>query len=507
MALMRAWVPVTAGTATLQPSSSSSLRHGTVSAGLESLQGRSCDGRCSRAVGGCVLAALGAGTRWGRSGRKRHRHASKAPGQKVRMHFFNFGGPEEEVDPEDPGRVAVCKEYQNSSGSFVCAERSDFGWAVVSEHDASEQDGYWPGGSEGDVKQVWRELRLAADKSDTPPGAGEGTGQTVVKVSLRSDATPVQVPYCMPLAYAKTMAAVCMSGQHLQGALPLEEVPMQRVLVVGLGGGSLPVWLHHTFPEGRISVDALEIDPAVIKVASNAMGFPADAIRPAAEPEAAAADALAGAGGQALRVYAVAGEAFLEALGAAAGADGDYKYDMVFIDAFDKAGKVPEVLVDPEGPFLTALQQLLSPRATVALNLLVGMTGTGSSGGPKEIEAMVYAVHGACCDTAQGGQACSVRTPMDESSGNQVYGFLRAGRGPGQEEGVLKEALKRCAEAVNSGFPPDSLGSKIRFDFARRVNFAWQDWEPPATPPKSLKELAAPAPESDGKQGGGFFGF
>lgn len=138
--------------------------------------------------------------------------------------FFNFR-PQEEVDPNDPGRVALCGEYQNMPGSFVAAERSDFGWAVVSQHAASEQDGYWPGGNApGEVVQAWRELRLASSTdSDEPPNVDAGTGQTVVKVSLCQGEMPAQVPYCMPLAYAKTMSAMALAGEHLQGALPLDQ--------------------------------------------------------------------------------------------------------------------------------------------------------------------------------------------------------------------------------------------------------------------------------------------
>ena len=36
--------------------------------------------------------------------------------------------------------------------------------------------------------------------------------------------------------------------------------------------------------------------------------------------------------------------------------------------------------------------EVLAPKATVVLNLLVGMTGTGSCGGPQEIEAMVTSI-------------------------------------------------------------------------------------------------------------------
>ena len=49
-----------------------------------------------------------------------------------------------------------------------------------------------------------------------------------------------------------------------------------------------------------------------------------------------------------------AGEDFVEALAA----EESYQYDLVFIDAFDKSGKVPPVLVDPDGPFLQSLNKV-----------------------------------------------------------------------------------------------------------------------------------------------------
>lgn len=39
---------------------------------------------------------------------------------KTRRRFLgNLFGPEEVVDPEDPGRVGVCKEYQSMPGRWV----------------------------------------------------------------------------------------------------------------------------------------------------------------------------------------------------------------------------------------------------------------------------------------------------------------------------------------------------------------------------------------------------
>ena len=51
-----------------------------------------------------------------------------------------------------------------------------------------------------------------------------------------------------------------------------------RVLCIGLGGGSLPLFLSHHFP--GMEVDVVEIDQAVITAARTAMGFPQDRYSP-----------------------------------------------------------------------------------------------------------------------------------------------------------------------------------------------------------------------------------
>lgn len=45
-------------------------------------------------------------------------------------------------------------------------------------------------------------------------------------------------------------------------------------LCIGIGGGSLPLFLSHHFPGMR--VEAIDLDPAVLAAASQAMGFPLD---------------------------------------------------------------------------------------------------------------------------------------------------------------------------------------------------------------------------------------
>ena len=64
----------------------------------------------------------------------------------------------------------------------------------------------------------------------------------------------VQDPAILVLAYSKT--AMC--------SLALVEEP-KRILIIGLGGGSMPRFLRKALPEARI--DAVELDPAVADVA------------------------------------------------------------------------------------------------------------------------------------------------------------------------------------------------------------------------------------------------
>ena len=53
-------------------------------------------------------------------------------------------------------------------------------------------------------------------------------------------------------AYTKSLCATALTGAHLQGALPLDKVPAMRALVIGLGAGSIPLWLEHTFSKDKM---------------------------------------------------------------------------------------------------------------------------------------------------------------------------------------------------------------------------------------------------------------
>lgn len=146
--------------------------------------------------------------------------------------------------------------------------------------------------------------------------AMDGTRQSVVRLG---DPEHLELPY----------ARVAMAG------LALVARP-QRVLVVGLGGGSIPMFLRARVPEAMI--DVVEIDPDVIEVAARYFGVVADAR---------------------LRVHLGDGRQFIERSPPAA-------YDLVILDAFG-AHSVPRHLATLE--FLRAVRAALRPDSVVVSNV------------------------------------------------------------------------------------------------------------------------------------------
>jgi spermidine synthase len=116
----------------------------------------------------------------------------------------------------------------------------------------------------------------------------------------------------------------------------------QRILVLGLGGGTVPTALREILPQAQI--DVAEIDPAVTRVARKYFGFKDDAK---------------------LKVYEMDGRVYVKR----AIREGK-KYDAILLDAFDQE-YIPEHLLTRE--FLGEVKQLLSPTG-----VLVGNTFSSS---------------------------------------------------------------------------------------------------------------------------------
>lgn len=131
-------------------------------------------------------------------------------------------------------------------------------------------------------------------------------------------------PDHLELPYAKTMLA----------GLSLCDDP-KRILIVGLGGGTLPRFLHKHYPQAVI--DAVDIDPDVVTVARRFFEFNEDAN---------------------LRAFVSDGRKFIE--------DRPGIYDMIFLDAFG-TDSTPYHLTTRE--FLLSVRNALTPRGVALGNI------------------------------------------------------------------------------------------------------------------------------------------
>jgi len=126
-------------------------------------------------------------------------------------------------------------------------------------------------------------------------------------------------------------------SQAMMCALLFQPEPW-KILLVGLGGGSLVKFLLEFCPWARI--DVAEINPEVVQVARQYFLLPES---------------------ERLRITPVAGEDFV----ADRFADGS-RYDIIFLDAFDDNGPARALL---EEQFLSQCRALLAKKGVFAMNL------------------------------------------------------------------------------------------------------------------------------------------
>lgn len=124
--------------------------------------------------------------------------------------------------------------------------------------------------------------------------------------------------------------------QMMLAALYVNPAP-RSVLIIGLGGGTIPTALSRVLPGA--SIDAVEIDPAVVRVAARYFGF-----RP----------------GDRIRVHELDGRMFVKRA-----LREQKRYDLIMLDAFDHQ-YIPEHLLTQE--FLREVKSLLSPQGVLAAN-------------------------------------------------------------------------------------------------------------------------------------------
>lgn len=123
-------------------------------------------------------------------------------------------------------------------------------------------------------------------------------------------------------------------AQAFAVALTLAAEP-KRILVVGLGGGTLPSFLHKHYPETVI--DTVDIDPDVVDVATKFFGFREDAM---------------------MHAYVEDGRQFIEKC--------ETPYDIIFLDAYGSED-IPYHMATEE--FLQAVRRATAPKGVVASNI------------------------------------------------------------------------------------------------------------------------------------------
>lgn len=115
----------------------------------------------------------------------------------------------------------------------------------------------------------------------------------------------------------------------------------KRILFIGLGGGSVPMAIHHYFP--TVPIDNIELDPDVVSVAKKYFGFREDSL---------------------MKVYVRDGRIQVRRL-----IRDKMKYDIIFVDTF-RGGYIPYHLTTKE--FMELLKALLNPDGVIVSNLRSG---------------------------------------------------------------------------------------------------------------------------------------
>lgn len=199
----------------------------------------------------------------------------------------------------------------------------------------------------------------------------------------------------------------------------------KRILIIGIGGGSMPNFLHQAYPDA--SIDNVDIDPVVVKVAKEYFGF--------VENE---------------KVKAIVGDGrkFIETT--------ENRYDIIYLDAFG-SDDIPYALATKE--FLAAVRSRLAPGGIVAANVWSEMHNKLYGSMLKTYMDVFDEVH-------------VIRAP--EASGNRIVIALP------RKAGMVKSGLMQTAEEVRKARMP-------RLDLADLIDRGYEN--PIYFPPGEAKVL------------------
>lgn len=211
----------------------------------------------------------------------------------------------------------------------------------------------------------------------------------------------LQIPTCLAFEYLKSMVSIGLATVSCAGLdleLVAEGKKQMQTLCIGLGGGSLPLFLVNKMP--GCFVEVVDIDRTVISAATEFMGFPEcsvgtsvrsvatislhnscdspyslEGVETMIEPKSQR-HFLWGSLQERISTFEADGVAYVYDLFRTVQRMGNptHRYDLVFIDAFDGNDEVPYCFWSRGGHFLTALRHLLHPtHGTVVMNLHTDM--------------------------------------------------------------------------------------------------------------------------------------
>jgi spermidine synthase len=171
--------------------------------------------------------------------------------------------------------------------------------------------------------------------------------------ALSQSCSLLSQPEHLAFEYTRAMVAVLL----------LWEPQPRRILLIGVGGGSIPMAVTAVQPGSDI--DAVDIDEAVLTVAQRYFG-----LRP----------------GPRLRLHALDGREFVSAARAR-----EAVYDAVLLDAFDAEGIPPSLFGEP---FLQDIRALLAPSGVFLANTFAaGASYAQESAVAQRVFGRIHSVH------------------------------------------------------------------------------------------------------------------
>ncbi|HCX15098.1 MAG TPA: spermidine synthase [Rhodospirillaceae bacterium] len=177
-----------------------------------------------------------------------------------------------------------------------------------------------------------------------------------------------------------------------------------RILIIGLGGGTLPMALRNILP--NVNLDVVEIDPAVVGVARKYFGYKEDAK---------------------LRTHTEDGRIFVKKALLSGST-----YDLIMLDAFEE-DYIPEHLLTVE--FLQEVKSLLTPGGVVAANTFSSSSlypyesaTYEAAFGPfyslKSSNRVIWAQEGAITDQSSIAETAKSLEPYFDNHGIEVHWLL-----------------------------------------------------------------------------------